>query len=718
MSNKLFYKKKYDKLAVSHDYNITDTNTIIQTINGKDFYTYSVYSDTDIDMKYIDELFNQRGIWKKVIDTSATFIYLNLKRYSKDNKHLWEYPSDIKNVTINMGNQITNKAALYNLFKKYDSKICDKYMVKQYRFGLNNFEQSVDKTEFEIEKLWILKPVHTMQGIGIHIFDDYNEFINHMKKERNTFNKHNKSQIETPEWVLAKYITNPMLFRKKKFHFRVPFLYHNGSGYLGKKFSIITAKDNYVNSDYFNKKIHDSHRESSIPNLFFPDDLTDLVVIENIFNSMINLFSHIVQVIKLGDNIRCYNDTNKCFEVFGADVMVTENGEIKLLEINDHAGFTGFVEDIIEGVLETVIDNIYPTTYNIVGKNFFVQLMNGREFYKSEYIKYKKQYVVSKQSGGLNVSNGFPYYKNYYGLNRDKFMKLVKEFEPKILDYIPEKFYKKNEIMKYNGKYVLIEENWDKNEELNNVTDYFTEECRVICVFKNGMSPLDYWTKNGVKIMESSVKKFSKEDIKYIRDTLYENTKLCNNFRVSVAITVLRLFGARKWLDISAGWGDRLVAAIAHDVDLYCGVDPNDCLHDFYRQIITTLATPDKYKNYILIKSGFETALLPDVEFDLVFSSPPFFDLEIYSQSEGDSLVNYNTVEKWYNDFLIVSVKKAAEWLIKGGHMVLYMGEGIGTKYIQDMINDISTFMKYLGNIYYFYPGKGFGRTLYVWQKI
>src|SRR5438067_2526989 len=75
---------------------------------------------------------------------------------------------------------------------------------------------------------------------------------------------------------------------------------------------------------------------------------------DKIFSSLLELFYHITNVIKLGDNIRCYNDTNKCFEVFGADIMITDDYQVKLLEINNGAGFTN-ITDILLGVMETVL---------------------------------------------------------------------------------------------------------------------------------------------------------------------------------------------------------------------------------------------------------------------------------------------------------------------------------------------------------------------------
>jgi len=309
----------------------------------------------------------------------------------------------------------------------------------------------------------------------------------------------------------------------------------------------------------------------------------------------------------------------------------------------------------------------------------------------------------------------YPYYNKHYQLSKEKFDNLINNFTPIIHHHVPKELHGK--FKKMNGKFYFIEENWNKNRELNDATDFFTEECRVGCKFGKHITPLEFWNKNQNNIIDIVKKEHGKLNVNYIRDIIFRDTKLCNNFRVSIAITVLNIFKAKRWLDISAGWGDRLIAAIGYGVDFYCGVDPNDCLTNKYQTIIDTLLVEEKRNNFMVIHDGFETANIPRNDFDLVFSSPPFFDLEIYSKSEKDSMIKYNTLDKWYDDFLMVSIKKAYDHLIIGGHMVLYMGEGINTNYIHKMINDVNKFMTYLSNIYYYYPHKKFARVLFVWKK-
>lgn len=318
-------------------------------------------------------------------------------------------------------------------------------------------------------------------------------------------------------------------------------------------------------------------------------------------------------------------------------------------------------------------------------------------------MKYKTKYMALKDQ------MEYPYYKYAYDGDITKdFKQLVFSFSSVISDKIL--VPTRQRLLKYKNRFLIIEEEWDKNEELNNVTDYFTEQYRVKCNVKNYISPYDYWQKNKDVILQNN------ESIKKIRDYMYNNTKLCNNFRISVALTVLNIFRPKSWLDISAGWGDRLVSAIGYGIDYYCGVDPNENLHNGYNDIINTL-DPDGKNKYNLIKGGFENAKLPNMEFDIVFTSPPFFDYEIYSDNAEDSVVINKTADDWYNNFLMVSINKAYKYLKKGGHMILYISDITGTSYVDRMVNDTKKFMKYEGIIYYHYKGAKTYRPMHVFSK-
>lgn len=396
---------------------------------------------------------------------------------------------------------------------------------------------------------------------------------------------------------------------------------------------------------------------------------------------------------------------------------------------------------------------------------------------KHTFKKTRKTHKQRTQYQGSRHSNThppeYPYYRNEYKLNPEKIQLMASRLHSqlKIYSHPPYNEYPAyrnkhghiNSIkpFKFNhsNKYYIITSRWDDNLELNSLTDYFTEPCRVKCVFKNRQSPLDYWNKHYKQLHrelqrqlqhvikrrgdDKDDKDGGKDDTDsdtrmkplgyYYREEMYKRNKPCNNFRISVCLEVLRIFKPRAWLDISAGWGDRLLSALlSPTVEIYTACDPNPCLHPYYQEMINTFSKDgngkEKNKRITMIQDGFETAQLPaDVKYDLVFSSPPFFDLETYSSAASNSLIKYNTSQKWFNGFLMPAIRKAIDYLSSGGYLVLYMGESQNTEYIPEMIKltDKMDGMRNAGVFYYTDGGKlgGHGkdaklREFYCWQKI
>jgi hypothetical protein len=305
----------------------------------------------------------------------------------------------------------------------------------------------------------------------------------------------------------------------------------------------------------------------------------------------------------------------------------------------------------------------------------------------------------------------FPFYSLSTAFNKKKIQKMIKEFQPIIHTNKVIKL-QKFKLEKYENSYFLIEDNWKKNENINSITDFFSEKIRITCQFNNKISPLEYWKQYKKDILMKTIHQYKELSIYNIRETIFFNTKLCSNFRISVCLAILQHFKPKKWLDISAGWGDRLLSAIFYKIKLYVATDPNKELHSAYQNIIDTFVPPSKRKNFIILPTGFEVANLPDEKFDIVFSSPPFFDLEKYSTFEDNSFKKYNTEKKWCSEFLIKSLIKSYNYLKKGGHILLYLS---GSPYVMEQMHKLDKVMEYKG-IIYFYDDKP--RAIYVWKKI
>jgi hypothetical protein len=149
------------------------------------------------------------------------------------------------------------------------------------------------------------------------------------------------------------------------------------------------------------------------------------------------------------------------------------------------------------------------------------------------------------------------------------------------------------------------------------------------------------------------------------------------NFKVSLATGIYIYFNAKRILDISAGWGDRLIAAIGHQAERYLAFDPNERLRAGHSKIQETFqADPNQYT---IRYQPFETADIGNEKFDLIFTSPPYFDLEVYdtniSTATNQSISQYNGFEQWLISFLFRSLLNAWKHLEVGGNMIIHISD-------------------------------------------
>ena len=255
---------------------------------------------------------------------------------------------------------------------------------------------------------------------------------------------------------------------------------------------------------------------------------------------------------------------------------------------------------------------------------------------------------------------------------------------------------------------------YKKDQKYNQITDYFTNPCRMDCVFKGNMSPLVYYQKNKGQVLKNSLKDGKFDYLKF-EDYMYDRSNMCNNFQITIIMNIYKFFKAKRILDSSAGWGDRLVAALASDIE-YVGVDPSKCLRPLYPKIIKTL-TGDP-KKFQIISRPFEKITKKDItgKFNLAFTSPPFYDLEVYnSENENQSIMGFNSEESWTEGFLNKLADINIGYLKKGGHFVIYVPEYSGFMEHMEKRKDV----KRLEDIQYHNTGKtNKKRTIMVWKKL
>lgn len=239
----------------------------------------------------------------------------------------------------------------------------------------------------------------------------------------------------------------------------------------------------------------------------------------------------------------------------------------------------------------------------------------------------------------------------------------------------------------------IIEESWYDLKEYNSVIDHYSFKCRMKCKIGN-KSPEEYKEKHPNKSWKKAQKAAGE----------------CTNFNISRVIYLIKYlfpdnYEQISWLDPSAGWGSRLLGAIALQIKKYRATDPNSCLEPIYKKMVKELSNGGDYK---VIKSGFESYNIDD-KYDLVFTSPPFFDFETYSNNDEQSIKLHTTEEAWTNNFLIPLISRSKEALKPNGYLVLYI-EPKGDISYEHLFKDFTT-------LYMKYDDQEEGRPFYIWQK-
>ncbi|AYV85165.1 MAG: methyltransferase domain [Satyrvirus sp.] len=320
----------------------------------------------------------------------------------------------------------------------------------------------------------------------------------------------------------------------------------------------------------------------------------------------------------------------------------------------------------------------------------------------------------------------FPYKKNFLSISEiNKKFELLKKYRVrkrlKIADYKLHNIrLDKNPSYKC-CPFVIITFGSDYSD-FDILSDYFNEKCRMQCVvFGHDKSPLDFWEENRSRIIKQSKSKYHSDDAHHLRESLYDLYPHgeCTSHRPILSLSLVQLFHAKSVLDPCAGWGDRLIGILASKCKYYCGVDPNPCVHEGYKDILA-MFNSDNNCTTKLIESPFETAILPDVEFDLVYTSPPYFNMETYDKNSVLQSTNkYQNEKNWFENFLKILLDKSIKSLKHKGHLCININQKKGDNYIYWMLDHMKTHneMKYNGILSYAKQKLDNPQPIFVWSK-
>ena len=319
-----------------------------------------------------------------------------------------------------------------------------------------------------------------------------------------------------------------------------------------------------------------------------------------------------------------------------------------------------------ENKLPVMDQQTFETVTNDLGKEKFRELL-------AEYIAEVRPKFPLKQISADVMRQAFK------SLQKQDVWQYVKPVE-QIDKNVKEKYddYKYN--FKDHGLGII-----DAPSIYNDVSNYFHQHLRLNCSSFGFKAPMDVWQNgtakdiwrclgpiwrgiNSMKPVEiegkTELRGGSLTDKSYI-SAFRLGTYIATQFKPNVAKTIYQMTNAKRVLDTSCGWGDRLAGFFASDAEEYYGCDPNPNTYARYTEQISKynklLSKPKKVTIWRCGAEDLPYHKLPPI--DVAFTSPPYFATEEYNKGgefESDqSWSKFNEYERWRDDFYLPVAEKS-----------------------------------------------------------
>ena len=248
------------------------------------------------------------------------------------------------------------------------------------------------------------------------------------------------------------------------------------------------------------------------------------------------------------------------------------------------------------------------------------------------------------------------------------------------------------------------------NMGANILTQFFPE---ILDVVKSGKaSPRDFF-KDDKRLLGycRTALKYCTSPLEMFKMMSFRGSSRCYNFRPATAKTIYELYGKDncKVLDTSSGFGGRLLGFFtAKNTSEYVGIDPNtaDSCNKFILYMGRYFTNKKAYVNKIG-SEDFTIENYPKYEnyFDISFTSPPYFDIERYSDDITQSHIKFNTYDLWVDGFYRNTIYNSCNALKLDGVFAVNISWVDNIKeYTEEFLNDCGFYIikedKYLLRIH------------------
>ena len=289
--------------------------------------------------------------------------------------------------------------------------------------------------------------------------------------------------------------------------------------------------------------------------------------------------------------------------------------------------------------------------------------------------------------------------------------------------FLPPTFYQ-NGTETY---YMITSDHYPDYFSVNGLTDRYIEDQRIKSKKLDApMSTEQCWNDPNCveRIASHIVNSFPSYINKNMRDSVFSVSRDPGLFKLmwvrgllqALVPSLLSIKYGCRMLDISAGWGDRLLGALAHNCE-YLGFDPNTALKPGHDNMIKDFGNSDHQR---VVYQPFEDADLSHEDpFDICITSPPFFNIEIYSDQSTQSTEKYPGFNDWMVGFLFTSLVKVWDKLKYNGYLAIHMGDVGGHNINEPMLLFIEQYLT--GSSYHGVIGVGGDGSIapvWIWKKV
>ena len=220
---------------------------------------------------------------------------------------------------------------------------------------------------------------------------------------------------------------------------------------------------------------------------------------------------------------------------------------------------------------------------------------------------------------------------------------------------------------------------------------YFTEYM-MKTRYKGGKTPQEIYEEDPEKVWGRVCKMDRRKGFPPSPTDIFELNRTITFFKPTIAKHLCVKFNAKSVLDPCAGWGGRMLGSVSAGAK-YTGYDTNEELREPYNNMIKEL----KLKNAEMIfKSCLEDLDFEGLEYDLVLTSPPYENLEIY-----EGMKAFDNDDVFYEDFLIPMIDKCRKYIQQNGKVCINisppMYEKLTKEYMYPEAPDKINFLQQMG---------------------